>query len=239
MSRQLRSVLPVLPRDLNSKIIPPSSFQQARERQQKLQTESYNRHSKDLKPLLKDQTVWVKLDHNARWQKALILKKYEYAPWSYILQTENGKVYRQNRRQIRERNQSMSTEPHFEATSPEPNIPGDQPHVSPQAQIRIEHPHSVPSSPTNFPTPPRATTAPAERFATPLADAATTESPSWSPSHLTQRTRQPLRGTTRSGRITKPPTRLNLWCYQQKKEDAEYWLAVLEALLINVHCLCL
>jgi len=33
MSRQLRSVLPVLPRHLNSKVIPPSSFQQARERQ--------------------------------------------------------------------------------------------------------------------------------------------------------------------------------------------------------------
>ncbi|KAK2702145.1 hypothetical protein QYM36_019275, partial [Artemia franciscana] len=157
-----------------------------------------------------DQTVWVKLDHNARWQKALILEKYENAPRSYILQTENGKVYRRNRRQIRERNQSMSTEPQFEATSPEPSIPGDQSHVSPRAQIGIEHPHSVPSSPTNFPTPPRATTTPAERFATPLADTATAESPSRSPSHLTQRPRQPLSGTTRSGRITKPPTRLNL-----------------------------
>ncbi|KAK2710069.1 hypothetical protein QYM36_013668 [Artemia franciscana] len=127
-----------------------------------------------------DQTVWVKLDHNARWQKALILEKYENAPRSYILQTENGKGYRRNRRQIRERNQ------------------------------RIEHPHSIPSSPKNFPMPPRATTTPAERFATPLADAATAESPSRSPSHLTQRPRQPLCGTTRSGRITKPPTRLNL-----------------------------
>ncbi|KAK2708766.1 hypothetical protein QYM36_014392 [Artemia franciscana] len=157
-----------------------------------------------------DQTVWVKLAHNARWQKALILEKYKYAPRFYILQKENGKVYRRNRRQIRERNQSMSTEPQFEATSPKPSIPGDQSYVSPRAQIGIEQPHSVPSSPTNLPTPPRATTIPAERFATPLADAATAESPSRSPSYLTQRPRQPLRGTTRPGRITKPPTRLNL-----------------------------
>ncbi|KAK2712390.1 hypothetical protein QYM36_011167 [Artemia franciscana] len=146
----------------------------------------------------------------SQWQKALILEKYEYAPRSYILQTENGKVYRQNRRQIREGNQSMSTKPQFEATSPEPSIPGDQSHVSPRAQIGIVHPHSIPSSPTNFPTPPRAITTPAERFATPLADTATAESPSRSPSHLTQRPRQLLCSTTRSGRITKPPTRLNL-----------------------------
>ncbi|KAK2712503.1 hypothetical protein QYM36_011257 [Artemia franciscana] len=104
----------------------------------------------------------------------------------------------------------MSTKPQFEATSPEPSIPGDQSHISPQAQIGIVHPHSIPSSPTNFPTPPRAITTPAERFATPLADTATAESPSRSPSHLTQRPRQLLRSTTRSGRITKPPTRLNL-----------------------------
>ncbi|KAK2719263.1 hypothetical protein QYM36_004922 [Artemia franciscana] len=152
----------------------------------------------------------VKPDHNAGWQTALILEKYEYAPQSKILQKENGKVYRWNRQQIRERNQSMSTESHFEATSPEPSIPGDQPHVSPRAQIGIEHPHSVSSSPKNFPTPPRPTTTPDERFATPLADAATAESPSRSPSHLTQQPRQLLRATTRSGRITKPLTRLNL-----------------------------
>ncbi|KAK2714651.1 hypothetical protein QYM36_009021 [Artemia franciscana] len=114
--------------------------------------------------------MWVKLDHNARWQKALILEKYEYAPRSYILQTESGKVHRQNRQQIRERNQSMSTKLHFEAMSPEP---GDQPNVSPQAQIGIEHPHSIPSSPTNFPTPLCATATPTKRFATPPADAAT------------------------------------------------------------------
>ena len=131
MSRQLRSISPVLPKHLDSKVIPPSSFQQARERQQKLQSESYKRHSKDLKPLLKDQTVWVKLDPNARWQKALILEKYEYAPQSYILQTEKGKIYRQNRQQIRERNQGMPNKLHFEATSPEPSMPVDKPHASP------------------------------------------------------------------------------------------------------------
>ena len=85
MSQQLRSVLPILPRHLESKVVPQLTFQKNRERQQKQQEKPYNKNPKNLKPLLNGQNVWVKLDENTRWQKAVVLQKHEYTPQSYII----------------------------------------------------------------------------------------------------------------------------------------------------------
>ena len=103
MSRQLRSVLPVLPQALHPKLVDSSTFMESRRKAQLKQKTAYDRGSRTATELDPNQKAWVKLSEDSKWEKATIEKKYDKAPRSYNLFFESGGTFRRNRRDIRPR----------------------------------------------------------------------------------------------------------------------------------------
>ena len=98
-NRRLRSKLPVNNKLLNTENINPKYVHDKLKSSQINQKKFYNRSAKTLSSFEPGQNVYVK-NHN-NWEKGKVEDKYD-TPRSYIVKTEQGQVFRRNRRHLRE-----------------------------------------------------------------------------------------------------------------------------------------
>jgi hypothetical protein len=78
---------------------------------QQKQKHYYDQHSKPLEPLVNEQKVLI---HNGeKWAKYATVQRKHHIPSSYIhvVRTDDGKVYRRNRRHLRSTNAYQQHEP--------------------------------------------------------------------------------------------------------------------------------
>ena len=100
MSRSLRSILPVLRKKLEPNPPLKSKVVNKRKLMQQRQVKYYNKGSKELKPFKSGDKVRVK-QKDGKWEKAVV-SKLDRTPRSYHVRTEDGGIYRRNRRVLRE-----------------------------------------------------------------------------------------------------------------------------------------
>ena len=100
MGRQLRSNLPATHNYLTPETIHPDVVKQVREKKQSEQQFYYNRTAHPLPELTENQNIHVQLNRGENWVKAKVVEKHS-TPRSYLIQTENGQVYRRNRKWLK------------------------------------------------------------------------------------------------------------------------------------------
>ena len=121
MNRRLRSTLPISPQVLTPKLLDQSAFLSQREKEQTIQKKYFDVGTQPLPPLNQHDQVRMKKDHQSKWQPATVVKQHN-TPRSYLVKSEDGVVYRRNRR-------------HLMKVSEEPHIP-DEPTLDETPQIR-------------------------------------------------------------------------------------------------------
>jgi hypothetical protein len=97
MSRRLRSTLPLTEGALLPKVMQPTMLQKAVNQRKQRQKLYYDRGAKALKPLKPGQ--FIHMQRHGEWRPAVVSRETEW-PRSYIVQTEDGGVYRRNRRHL-------------------------------------------------------------------------------------------------------------------------------------------
>ena len=209
MSRQLRSVMPSIEHNFVPNAVPNQEYKEARKKQQEAKKEAYDRHTHPIKPFAPGQPVWLNKTGQAkeRWIKAHVTGRYdESSDRSLTVETEDGTVYRRNRKFIRPRYSTNGCKylqnNGTTLTSMEVPIVPESSYLSPTK--------SSPSSDASRKLSPRE-----ESFETPRANQQPSvqesqNSPSGSKAGTTSFAAQPNVKTTRSGRILKTPSRLNL-----------------------------
>ncbi|KAK2701689.1 hypothetical protein QYM36_019670 [Artemia franciscana] len=144
------------------------------------QQKYYNRHSKDLQELKQGQSVEAQIQRKS-WEPAVVLHKHEL-PRSYIVQTQDMKAYRRNRKYLR--------------MSPDDTDLEQYQHTNSNGVPQL----SSTSSPSAYSTPSK-TPPPTVLI----------QAPGSSPKVSSQiQDEVPPPAMTRLGRIIKPPKRLNL-----------------------------
>ncbi|KAK2701516.1 hypothetical protein QYM36_019838, partial [Artemia franciscana] len=152
------------------------SLQKCQLRQQKY----YNRHSKDLQQLKQGQSVEAQIQGKS-WEPAVVLHKHEL-PRSYIVQTQDMKAYRRNRKYLR--------------MSPDDTDLEQYQHTNSNGVPQL----SSTSSPSAYSTPSKSP-----------PPTVLIQAPGSSPKVSSQiQDEVPPPAMTRLGRIIKPPKRLNL-----------------------------
>ena len=96
MSRQLCSILPVTSSQLKPKIVPYLLFEFNKQKKQGIQKSYHDQIAKSLTALKERRPVWVKLSDKKRWERALLIKVFGDAPYSYLVKTQNGSTYWRN-----------------------------------------------------------------------------------------------------------------------------------------------
>ena len=91
VGRQLRSVLPVNPNNLKIKTIDHDEFKDRRKKDEEKQSKYYDQHTKKMKELRSGEAMRMLRD--GKWEPAIVLEKAD-EPRSYILKTENARMYR-------------------------------------------------------------------------------------------------------------------------------------------------
>ena len=153
MSRNLRSTIPCTLEHLTPKIVPKCEFVESRLECQLRQQKYYNRHSKDLQELKQGQSVEAQIQGKS-WEPAVVLHKHEL-PRSYVVQTQDMKAYRRNRKYLRMSPDDTDLEQYQHTNSngvpqlslhiiskrvlnpvkkPTPNCPYSSPRVKPKSQ---------------------------------------------------------------------------------------------------------
>lgn len=145
-SRSLRSTMPCLKNHLRPRIVPVGMARRVRMESKRKQVAAYNRGAVELPALEEGQPVWVKLEENRRWEKAMIQSIHDRR--SYWLNTEAGGTYRRNRAHIKPRHNpapDQVTEGHLESYEAEPASPEENPEV--EAQQQAEPDGQAPETP--------------------------------------------------------------------------------------------
>ena len=96
--RCLRSLLPIYQEKLKIKSINDDDIQDEKDQKQPKQALYYNQRAKHQKQLKAVQGVYVY--QNKKWKEAVVEKKCA-EPRSYIIKTQDGKIYRRNRNRLR------------------------------------------------------------------------------------------------------------------------------------------
>ena len=110
--RRTRTLIPTTSELLKSKIV--ENVQGKLMKRKQLQAKHYNISAKELPPLSKGEIVCVKpTDRSGRWFKASVEQQVDVR--SYEVRTEDGKIFRRNRRHLR-----SSKEPVCIGSNPEP-----------------------------------------------------------------------------------------------------------------------
>ena len=98
MSRRLRTVIPSAPETLKSQYHDPKVIQNKLQTSRGREKMYYDQGAKPLSPLTPGDNVRVKLGQGQLWKSAIVMDSYNDR--SYMLQTNDGRVYRRNRRSI-------------------------------------------------------------------------------------------------------------------------------------------
>ena len=111
-SRRTRTLIPTTSEPLKPKIVENISGKFLKRKQ--IQAKHYNISAKELPPLSTGEIVRVKpADRSGQWLKARVEQQVDVG--SYEVRTEDGKIFRRNRRHLRN-----SMEPAYTGGSPEP-----------------------------------------------------------------------------------------------------------------------
>ena len=94
MSRRTRTMIPTYRRLLLPQAVDPDQVVKALKQHQFVSKKNYDKQSRDLPPLEAGDKVRIRPNRDREWRKAEVL------PRSYLLQDEQGRVYRRNRKQI-------------------------------------------------------------------------------------------------------------------------------------------
>ena len=94
MSRRTRKMIPTHRRLLLPQAVDPDRVVKALRLRQDVSKENYDKQSRDFPPPEAGEKVRIRPNRVREWRKAEVL------PRSYLLQDEQGRVYRRNRRQI-------------------------------------------------------------------------------------------------------------------------------------------
>nr|XP_016850693.1 PREDICTED: uncharacterized protein LOC107983121 [Anolis carolinensis] len=114
MDRILRSKLPITTDLLCPRI--PINVRQDLQRAQKRQKHFYDRTARPLKSLRQGDLVWMQSNNcKERWLPAVVIEKFKQ-PRSYLTKNQDGRVYRCNRRQLKQRNQMPEATIHGNTT---------------------------------------------------------------------------------------------------------------------------
>ena len=120
--RRTRTLIPTTSELLKPKIVEDVQGKLLKRKQ--LQAKHYNISAKELPPLRKGEIVRVKpTDRSGRWFKARV--EHQVDVRSYEVRTEDGKIFRRNRRHLRN-----SKEPACVRVNPEPIHVPSQTHLS-------------------------------------------------------------------------------------------------------------
>jgi hypothetical protein len=127
MGRQLRSVLPATASQLRPKTISPHVVTVRRQQCQASQKKYYDRSSRPLPPLKTGDEVFVQLYPGDNWKPARVTTAGKF-PRSYQVRTDDGNLYRRNRRFIRKQPRQSQTSqtraaPVSDAVHPPPAAP--------------------------------------------------------------------------------------------------------------------
>lgn len=96
----------------------------------------YDRSAKPLPELIIGQGVRMQpLEPSGQWRKAIVTKKV--GERSYLAQTDDGKVYRRNRKYLRSTNEEPNTPNASEDTAAEPVLPITEPVIIPEKPVEI------------------------------------------------------------------------------------------------------
>ena len=94
MSRRTRTMIPTHRRLLLPQAVDPDRVVKALQLRQGISKSNYDKQSRDLPPLEVGDKVRIRPNRGQQWRKAEVL------PRSYLLEDEQGRIYRRNRRQI-------------------------------------------------------------------------------------------------------------------------------------------
>ncbi|XP_053383774.1 uncharacterized protein K02A2.6-like [Mercenaria mercenaria] len=94
MGRRTRSILPITNKQLEPKTINPEEVRDKIQKAKKKQKGYYDRQTKPLPPLLINEYVRVQM--GKIWKPAKVIEKHD--DHSYSVQTQDGAIYRRNRR---------------------------------------------------------------------------------------------------------------------------------------------
>ena len=93
MSRRTRTMIPTHRRHLLPQPVDPDGVVKALKLRQDVSKKNYDKKSRDLPPLEPGDKVRIRPNRDRVWRKAEVIRR------SYLLQYEQGRVYRPNRRQ--------------------------------------------------------------------------------------------------------------------------------------------
>ena len=98
MSRKLRSNIPILKESLKPKVVrfDENSLNKQKENYKK----QYDKNARDLLPLKKGENVMFKKSPNSKFENGIVKDIFTKYPRSYLIQSENGTIYRRNRRHL-------------------------------------------------------------------------------------------------------------------------------------------
>jgi len=99
MNRLLKSTIPTTADNLKPALINHDDFITRREEQQTKQCKYYNRTAHELPPLQSNEEVRFKKTPKSEWEPAIVVERHD-TPRSYVVKTEDGGVYRRNRKHI-------------------------------------------------------------------------------------------------------------------------------------------
>ena len=138
-SRRTRTLIPLNDRLLQPEVVP--NVQDKLHQTQVRQARYYDRNSKELIPLQVGDIVRVKPTSGEKWFKAKV--EYQVNERSYEVRTENGAVYRRNRRHLRKVQESFI--PQHEDTAADPPVNCEQEQDNqPQPQQRSNNTEPTP-----------------------------------------------------------------------------------------------
>ena len=102
--RRYRSTLPINTTLLRIHPVNNDEFIELRRGIQDKQGAYYNQHSKPLKDLYDEEKVRILEPSGKKWKPATVMKRYE-EPRSFCVKTEDGTMYRRNRRHLLKTNE--------------------------------------------------------------------------------------------------------------------------------------
>ena len=97
MNRRLRTDLPTHPKELLPKLTDLKATRKALEQRKSEQKRYYDRSAKELPPLHPNDSV--RICHKGKWEPAVVIDLDE-TPRSYHVRTQDGSIFRRNRRHL-------------------------------------------------------------------------------------------------------------------------------------------
>ena len=141
MNQKLRNTLPHMPRKKKNSRVLTQKHMQLKWAQRK----HHDKTARSLRPLSEHDVVRIEEPHT--WnRKAVVLKEVGLRP--YTVRTEDGHVFRRNRRRLLRTHETFQKQPHAEVTNP------------PDAQQDVQRTeHQTPTSETGAPVCPKSSRA--------------------------------------------------------------------------------